>query len=159
MEGSGHGLIQGPISAFAWRDWGKPLQTSISIAGLRAEIRSQNQYAGQRTIRLRRSARCSINCREYLQSNEQMYHIYKWWKSEQAKDVTSERSASPYAHPHCTHTHTHTPRALWRHHGPSWAECTHYSSSNLNPLKTVSVLRSPLTFKSYTSLSSHDWQT
>jgi hypothetical protein len=36
---SGHGLIQGIIPEFAWREWGNPWETSVIIADLWAEIR------------------------------------------------------------------------------------------------------------------------
>jgi hypothetical protein len=38
MERSGRGLTEGTIPVYSWRDWGKPRKSSVSIAGLRAEI-------------------------------------------------------------------------------------------------------------------------
>jgi hypothetical protein len=38
MEGNGRGLILGTITAFLWRDCGKPQKISVNIAGHRAEI-------------------------------------------------------------------------------------------------------------------------
>jgi hypothetical protein len=38
MEGNTDDLRQGTIPEIAWRDWGKPWNISVRIAGLQAEI-------------------------------------------------------------------------------------------------------------------------
>jgi hypothetical protein len=38
LKGSGHGLNEGTILAFACRDWAKPQKTQVRVAGLQAEI-------------------------------------------------------------------------------------------------------------------------
>jgi hypothetical protein len=35
LEGSAHGISEAIFTAFAWQDWGKPLDTSL---GFRAKI-------------------------------------------------------------------------------------------------------------------------
>jgi hypothetical protein len=42
MYGSGRGLILDTIPALDWKNWGKPQKTSVSLAGLRAEIWMQD---------------------------------------------------------------------------------------------------------------------
>jgi hypothetical protein len=38
VKGSGHGLFQGNILAFAWRDWENPQETSAWIVSILAKI-------------------------------------------------------------------------------------------------------------------------
>jgi hypothetical protein len=42
MGGSGRGLIRSTISTFAWREWGKLRNTSISIFDILAEIQTEH---------------------------------------------------------------------------------------------------------------------
>jgi hypothetical protein len=43
VEGTGRDLISNTILAFAWRDWGKPRETSASIINESSEIQTQNK--------------------------------------------------------------------------------------------------------------------
>jgi hypothetical protein len=38
VEGSCRGSVQPTIPEFAWRDWEKPRETPVRVAGLQAEI-------------------------------------------------------------------------------------------------------------------------
>jgi hypothetical protein len=52
VEGSGCGLFQGTIPAFVWRNWGKPLEISIRIVHVLAEIQTKcPEYVSEALLR------------------------------------------------------------------------------------------------------------
>jgi hypothetical protein len=64
LVGSGCGLISGTITAFAWRDWGKPRNTSIGDRDRDFNLGPPEYEAGVLTTRRRRSVRVGLRyCR------------------------------------------------------------------------------------------------
>jgi hypothetical protein len=41
---AGGGLFLGNVPKFVWRDWRKPRNTSVSLVGVRADIRNSREY-------------------------------------------------------------------------------------------------------------------
>jgi hypothetical protein len=42
LKGSGRNVFEGTVATFALRDWGKQWETSVNIASLPVEIRTEN---------------------------------------------------------------------------------------------------------------------